>query len=602
MLVVPLDGSRATADRLAADAGGSVVGQIPSLDLYQLEVPTTTMAGLEALLSSTRADPAVDLAIPNYVGEYDRCPAERDVGELDPPDRCPWEDNRYLPTATVLQELDREIPRYPVHVAVVDSGLALGSREFDEVSVADVSQPGGHTGSLADTVGHGTMVASLIAADDDGFGIDGIASPLRHDLHLLVSTIQSVAIAEVLGATQRALDAGAQVVNWSLGYGPYAETIPTGYTMAEVQLKFDGLIRDNPQALFVAAAGNEPEELTGLNRAPAGLDHPNLITVGSSEPCAPERHVEEHFRGARIDIVAQGRDVQAIAPNGDLVRGTGTSFSTPQVSAAAALLFSIQPELTPHAVRSALLEHALPGPPTAGGRFLNVARPVHQLLLDEQPDLAPVLDGDDDGEADAAGILAARVCSASQYTIDGIGSYQYTRDEESDVVAVGAIAEDGLTLSLLRPGSDLLALACEEGCAFELGTWPATGSFVSPPDPGGRMPPIGQLTGELDASWTLTDCVIEERVGDPVPGLSDSMRDAWPDRGIPQHVRITSSASGTFTGGRVDGYDRDGEPIVSELTRPFSGELSVLFVNGVPDREHPIVQALETHCENGRLR
>ena len=27
-----------------------------------------------------------------------------------------------------------------------------------------------------------------------------------------------------------------------------------------------------------------------------------------------------------------------------------------------------------------------------------------------------------------------------------------------------------------------------------------------------------------------------------------------------------------------------------------------LFVNGVPDREHPIVQALETHCENGRLR
>ena len=67
-------------------------------------------------------------------------------------------------------------------------------------------------------------------------------------------------------------------------------------------------------------------------------------------------------------------------------------------------------------------------------------------------------------------------------------------------------------------------------------------------------------------------------------------------------AKAAHSASGTFTGGRVDGYDRDGEPIVSELTRPFSGELSVLFVNGVPDREHPIVQALETHCENGRLR
>lgn len=589
VLVVVADGQRATAERLATDLGGDVVGQLPELALFQLRLSTTSPAELAAALDTVRADPSVRAALPNYVGDYYDCPAQRDVRALDSSSRCPWEDTNYLQAATILEELDSEVALRRVGVGIVDSGLQADNGQFGDARVADVNARGGIAADLNDFLGHGTWVASLIGADNDGRVIDGMASMAGSNLDLLIARLSNGTVMQVLVGIDRVVDAGAKVVNLSLGYGPGLTSI------AAIQDLFDQRMTGADDVLFVVASGNTATVVDGTTTAPAGLGLPNLITVGSSAPCTPETRVATHTRGAGIDIVAQGQNVPVVGIDGGAELVTGTSFAAPQVAATAALLLSVDPSLGPVQAKALILDSALPGPADASGRYLNLGRAVNQLLYDTRRDLEAVVDGDGDGVVDGAGLVAARICSASQYTIEGVGSFVYTREEEDEVTALGSITAEGTFMTFLRDGSDSLVLGCD-GCAFELTTFSAMGSFVSPP-PTARMPLPGLVTGEVAAEWTILDCVIEDRYGAaPIPGA-----EGWPEEGLPKNVRVTSTATGDFVGARLDGYDADGNPINTELMSGFEGHFSTLFVSGIETREDPTIETLETWCANGRL-
>lgn len=62
--------TRAEVEALAAAHHGRLVGAVPSINLYTLEVPTTTMAELDALLALLEQDPRVISAVQAWLMNY----------------------------------------------------------------------------------------------------------------------------------------------------------------------------------------------------------------------------------------------------------------------------------------------------------------------------------------------------------------------------------------------------------------------------------------------------------------------------------------------------------------------------------------------------
>ena len=68
-----------------------------------------------------------------------------------------------------------QVTRRHVKVAVVDTGIDATHPEFDGKTINGYDFASSSTGYAKDENGHGTHIASIIAGDNDGSGIQGIA-------------------------------------------------------------------------------------------------------------------------------------------------------------------------------------------------------------------------------------------------------------------------------------------------------------------------------------------------------------------------------------------------------------------------------------------
>jgi subtilisin family serine protease len=220
------------------------------------------------------------------------------------------------------------IPPGPgVPVTVVDSGVNLTHPEF--VGRADLvalnpQEPAPLGGE------HGTMVASVIGAPENGVGIVGIypQAVLRSwDTALGEGTrLDSVEITNGILAAARA---GRGVVNLSLG-GDRDEAIELAVEEATAR-----------GSLVVAASGNEGLEGSPLTY-PAALPH--VLTVGAIDRSGSVAGFST--RSPYVDVVAPGESiVVASARSQSWQAEAGTSFSAPLVSGAAAWLWTVRPSL-----------------------------------------------------------------------------------------------------------------------------------------------------------------------------------------------------------------------------------------------------------------
>ena len=125
---------------------------------------------------------------------------------------------------------------------------------------------------------------------------------------------------------------------------------------------FHHLLLKKPNLLFVVAAGNDSRDLREIPIFPAifgGPQNGNVITVGSHN----EQYELTQFsnRGSEyVDIVAPGCAVARKSPDDDNRTLSGTSYSAPLVSFAAALIATLRFEesLDPIAIKRRLLSSA----------------------------------------------------------------------------------------------------------------------------------------------------------------------------------------------------------------------------------------------------
>ncbi len=246
-----------------------------------------------------------------------------------------------------------------VKVAILDSGINFEHEEFlkgNQMIISDSSayvDTGNYytlencnynrdvwLNNLKDTTGHGTHVASLIAAQKNGKGIVGVAPNV--ELIIVKMATNSDGLYEfqtIINAIHYAYTVKADVINLSIaGYSP-----TDSYTSFINNEDQDHQIKP----IIVAAAGNDNKNSPYY---PASAS--NIISVAAS---SKENYNEpaSFTNYGKIDVAAPGYTYGAYKDGNASYRDwNGTSFSTPLVSGLAALFL----QKNPHASRDEFVQ------------------------------------------------------------------------------------------------------------------------------------------------------------------------------------------------------------------------------------------------------
>jgi Subtilase family len=234
-----------------------------------------------------------------------------------------------------------------VPVTLVDTGVDFGHQEFvgrPNLFALDQQQPQPIGGV------HGTAVASVVGAPQNGVGLVGIypQSIIRsYDASLGEGTeLPSIEVANGIVAAARA---GRSVINVSLG-GPGDDP--------DTDSAIQQAVRRG--SLVVAASGNSGAQGNWLTYP--GAD-PHVFTVAATTES--DQVADFSTESPYVDIGAPGVDIPVASALDDSYQmEDGTSFSSPMVAGAAAWLWTVRPNLDASQVAEILRKSARDvGPP-----------------------------------------------------------------------------------------------------------------------------------------------------------------------------------------------------------------------------------------------
>jgi subtilisin family serine protease len=189
---------------------------------------------------------------------------------------------------------------------------------------------------------------------------------------------------------------GVRVVNMSWGFAPEyheraLEMHNAGGTPEERKalarklhdVAADALRRaflDAPEILFVAAAGNFDSDNRFGDFAPASFELPNLITAAAVDRAGDEAAFTSY---GKVEIYANGYEVESYVPGGLRMPLSGTSMAAPQAANLAAKLLAVYPQLTVPQLIQVILEGA--DEKTIGdGKQIRLMNPVRSFEIAER--------------------------------------------------------------------------------------------------------------------------------------------------------------------------------------------------------------------------
>lgn len=598
---------RADAEKLAGDLGGSVVGEIEYIDAYQIEFPGTTEAELVAALGEAEGRPEVESAFPNQPDFLDE--------EIWGVRQDPFKDPIYGEGAGAGYDLigvskawayikGSGIELGDVKVGVVDDGLYRAGEgresefggdvgfEFPDEEAGERDAPRVYGNGEENPAGsHGTAVAAVIAADPGNGGAAGIAGPLGKKLKVSMidkysgqygTTVVTGAAGDditkrdlspgmslsmgSLVAIQKQVENDAKVINCSFG-----NTFGDPETAAAYKKFFEKMAVDHPDVLFVCSAGNDGVDVDGSTRFPSGHALPNMITVGAVHN---DGRITDFTNRAtdnyEVTLAAPGKDaVVGMAAEGGAVKQDGTSFAAPHVTAAAAILKSIDPELEAGDLKRLLAESARPEievagpgggkaarivPATVGGRMLAVDRAVFTLINEMRAERGlPELTAE---EMENGGVVDAVAVTGGpgEYTVKGIVKAAASGGTKLAISVTGAnsAVSGGGSRSVSAPGEADWKVTLPEG----------KGTITVTRADNGAASVITIDRGALEGTWRFPEML---RIAGGTPqrtGATITMRivsdgggyagtDGWSDAEISlqgDQVRIVRSYPGLLPG------------------------------------------------------
>ena len=204
-------------------------------------------------------------------------------------------------------------------VCVVDTGLDVTHEDLRGLSVG---------GWKSDGNGHGTHVTGTIAAQQNDYGVIGVAPDASIYVALACDKNGYCYASSIMNTVTQCVNAGADIISMSIG--------GTGWSTTERNF-YDNVRRGG--TMIIAASGN-----SGSTAKNYPASYPSVMSVAAVD--ANEKVASFSTRNNKVDIAAPGVRVASTYPGNRYVYMDGTSMATPHVSGVAALLKSYRPNAT----------------------------------------------------------------------------------------------------------------------------------------------------------------------------------------------------------------------------------------------------------------
>ena len=375
VIILAEGAGRAEAEKVASELGGSIAGEMQYINLFQIENSNSDEKGLLDAIDKAKKMQGVELAFPNaslYCSGFENSSCN------------PLDDDFYsgangasynmigLKNAWDIIKASK-VKINKVQVGVNDEALGTKSEELGGSEIK-----GSGTGDIDSTTNkhHSNGVVNIIGANSQNGGATGIASILGKNLSInVINTLDSPGdfaketakdekdatqftsqngktyTVKSLVDLQKQVESGSKVINCSFNFKPPS---PDNAEYAKAMKKFlEKMNKDHPDVIFIASAGNDGAGVDGSNDF-FGQKIPNLVTVGATDENGVSSNYSNYSTGdGEVTISACGKNQLDIGWNAQ-----GTSFSAPQVSGVAALMKSINPDLTAAEIKKILTETA----------------------------------------------------------------------------------------------------------------------------------------------------------------------------------------------------------------------------------------------------
>ena len=387
------------AQRIAASHGGEVVGQIPSMQIYQIKVPGTTLDQLRNIKKLIESDISVDFVMIDFILNEKAADWSDDPDQPNQRASNKVEEGAKLYTERVSPSDSSKIHPVFTSIGIIEDGVDYQAADFDNYGEDGTARSNNIAIYASDIDGsttdeeHGTTVTGMIAAelgdgnDERGTGNNaGLLQGLENShggFNIAVKTASAGLgsyWSRTLLATYNIIESGASVINWSLGIN--LKDAPTrdggkidcssiaciakelfDENTEDIKQFIEKKIEANyPRVVIVGASGNETSFASYMT--PTNVETDSLIVVGAHDNTS--NLTDFSNIGSKVDITASGVVTKS---NGNVLKeidgeiyivNIGTSFAAPLVTATVAAMQSINPDLTASDVRGLLRKSALP--------------------------------------------------------------------------------------------------------------------------------------------------------------------------------------------------------------------------------------------------
>ncbi|WP_299804529.1 S8 family serine peptidase [uncultured Shewanella sp.] len=384
-----------------ADTLGVDKRYVHLLDGRLTELSLHPSLDVEQAIEIIRRHPAVKYAEPNYVVKVIGTPDEPSFESLWAMNNTGQVGGSAGADIDAVEAWDVTTGDSDVVVGVIDSGVDYNHPDLaanmwtnpNEIPGNSVDDDGNgvvddihgfsainNSGDPMDANGHGTHVAGTIGAlGNNGVGVVGVNWDVSIIACRFLDANGSGSIAGAIACIDYMTDLNVnhgvdiKATNNSWGGGGFSQALKDSIDAA-----------GEAGILFFAAAGNDAVDNDVNPYYPSSYESDVVMSIASTDRNDAMSNFSQ-WGLTSVDMGAPGTAILSTTPNNGYTTYSGTSMATPHMTGAAALVWSINPDLTPLEMKQLLMDSgdantAFAGKTVAGTR-LNVARALEFASL-----------------------------------------------------------------------------------------------------------------------------------------------------------------------------------------------------------------------------